>query len=687
MAAKDPPNDVRKTIDNDKYPSFSHDLFPDFNAFALPRKSTTAFRENRQPEKVRHARRAAATPPSDYVRASCCLSIAVCRGILHTVSKSTGAGSQAPGDMFVRSSHMQIPAVIQAEARGAQWHSFSGVFAEIGHAWIAVDHRLYLWNFENGREEQTWEEQSDIICAVALCTPRPGMFPAEVQYVMCVATRREVLLVAMAFSQRGTLSGLKLTSSLCVCLMCILLTQMTVEVFTITSYNASNSAAMGRIFLGGSDGLLRELQYSTGSSSWISGLVGSTPPAQLISHSSSMIGNLLSRFTSSDASPLVCLVCNTSTNSLFTLDERSTIKVYSLGSPSDPSKCVECATPYNHSADREPSSAAHAKLVALFPVHGDVDSLSQQNGRLACLAWAPRAWDVPDYHSQLNWHEFYQNLTDVGQVSAIAELPAALEPAIPSQRTDSLLVRLPDNELATQHLKASRKFVCVSPTGVYTFVKLRPVDRLKKIFTNYPQCDSKEIQNFCNAYQHDETICMCLLLIALSETHALQPDQPRQSIGNFGLGLGQAQQYTSRQFANFQPGALGRSAAPYADRTAVSPDCAQPVLHTNNDPKLGLQIQGLLAGKDHLRYLASLLQGLQGFAQRRGPAQWQSQLDTNALKSIESLLDLVTRAHQALLLLCIMSDLDLPALFNPEANTNNNAGGNNKNQFALMHLE
>jgi nuclear pore complex protein Nup155 len=50
-----------------------------------------------------------------------------------------------------------------------------GLFAEIKQAWITVDNRLYLWDYQTQSNFQGFEGQSNTITCVRLLKPKSGM--------------------------------------------------------------------------------------------------------------------------------------------------------------------------------------------------------------------------------------------------------------------------------------------------------------------------------------------------------------------------------------------------------------------------------------------------------------------------------------------------------------------------------
>ena len=68
-----------------------------------------------------------------------------------------------------------IPDAIFEQYNQAQCHTMMGLFTEIGHAWMTVDNRLYLWEYVSGGQFQGFESQPNTITCVRLLKPRPGL--------------------------------------------------------------------------------------------------------------------------------------------------------------------------------------------------------------------------------------------------------------------------------------------------------------------------------------------------------------------------------------------------------------------------------------------------------------------------------------------------------------------------------
>jgi nuclear pore complex protein Nup155 len=128
-----------------------------------------------------------------------------------------------------------------------------GIIPEIHCAWIAVDERLYLWNYKDN-DVTPYYGLSHQILSVALSAPKVNVFQSEVKYVLVVATTEEIVLLAVtldAFSHTWKLIPTPY--------------QTTTDDVIIRKIIGSQT---GRIYMGGNNGSLYELEYDNVESSW-----------------------------------------------------------------------------------------------------------------------------------------------------------------------------------------------------------------------------------------------------------------------------------------------------------------------------------------------------------------------------------------------------------------------------------
>ena len=114
-----------------------------------------------------------------------------------------------------------------------------GLFADLNHAWIAIDNALYLWDYTHPAPELIgFEEQQQQITAVRLVTPRAGVFVSSITRMLVIATSNEIILIGVA-SQNAP-GGTKSIS--------LFSTRLSVYIKGMTVNLIEGSAASGRVF-------------------------------------------------------------------------------------------------------------------------------------------------------------------------------------------------------------------------------------------------------------------------------------------------------------------------------------------------------------------------------------------------------------------------------------------------------
>ncbi|XP_024539269.1 nuclear pore complex protein NUP155-like [Selaginella moellendorffii] len=151
------------------------------------------------------------------------------------------------------------PQVMECYNAGVgQGMAFCGIFPTIRRAWATVDETLFMWRFDKWDGtcvEYSGEEQA--ICAVGLAKAKAGVFVEAIQHLLVLATPVELVLlgVCCGASSDGSdaFSELSLQP----------LPEYTVPTDGVTM-TCVISTEKGRIFLGGRDGHIYELLYTTG---------------------------------------------------------------------------------------------------------------------------------------------------------------------------------------------------------------------------------------------------------------------------------------------------------------------------------------------------------------------------------------------------------------------------------------
>ena len=155
------------------------------------------------------------------------------------------AGLECIDEIIEHEKFISMPRQVLSMYREVHNASYMGILPEINRAWVTIDNRLYLWNYEQPDQVTEYEglDDSDVIVSVALSAPKEGIFLNNITYVLVVATLSEVTLFAVT---EGSCKLLRTAySTPCEGIV----------------YKAVGSQC-GRIFLAGSDGSLSEFMYS-----------------------------------------------------------------------------------------------------------------------------------------------------------------------------------------------------------------------------------------------------------------------------------------------------------------------------------------------------------------------------------------------------------------------------------------
>ena len=227
-----------------------------------------------------------------------------------------------------------------------------GVFPDIRRAWVTVDNTLYLWRFDaRGAERCAPVEYSEeqVICAVALAPPAPGVFIQAVKRLLVLATPVEIVLLGVCTT--GGADGLEELALQPLPLYAIPSDTVAMRCVTAT--------AAGRIFMGGHDGHLYELVYTAGTR-WRERRV------RKVCHSATLSSYLPSFMTLSAPDPIVEIAVDEPRGILYTRSVASGLVVYDLGEAGDRcAKVAECADA-RHAARLSRST----KLLGLQPLSG-----------------------------------------------------------------------------------------------------------------------------------------------------------------------------------------------------------------------------------------------------------------------------------------------------------------------------
>lgn len=213
-----------------------------------------------------------------------------------------------------------IPDQIFDQYNRAQVSTSMGLFAELNHAWVAIDNALYLWDFTHPNPQLVgFEEQSNSINTVKLAKPRPGVFLPAITHLLVVATTNDVILLGMGVE--STPNGGRQVS--------LYQTGMMVSIRGLDINVFASSDSTGRIFFGGvSDNSVYELTYQQ-EERWFQGRCAK------VNHTSSRLSAFtpslsLTNLTQRASEHVEQMVIDDSRRLLYTLSSASTIRVFHM---------------------------------------------------------------------------------------------------------------------------------------------------------------------------------------------------------------------------------------------------------------------------------------------------------------------------------------------------------------------
>eukprot|EP00429_Kryptoperidinium_foliaceum_P002403 CAMPEP_0176014878 /NCGR_PEP_ID=MMETSP0120_2-20121206/7048_1 /TAXON_ID=160619 /ORGANISM="Kryptoperidinium foliaceum, Strain CCMP 1326" /LENGTH=1749 /DNA_ID=CAMNT_0017347829 /DNA_START=181 /DNA_END=5427 /DNA_ORIENTATION=+ len=185
------------------------------------------------------------------------------RRILSTAaSTSTSASSNStgldpppnhhyfPNGHWKHSQSVPLPAYLQEQMHQAKMATLMGLFEEAQMAWMTMDDTIYLWSYHSSGTENDFlyfqVPSKQPIVSAGLARPKAGVFTSAVEWCLVVTTKEEAMLCALARKQHQQLTAIP--------------TKFVIPSDWV-SFLSVTSTKDGRIFLGGQDGNLYELDY------------------------------------------------------------------------------------------------------------------------------------------------------------------------------------------------------------------------------------------------------------------------------------------------------------------------------------------------------------------------------------------------------------------------------------------
>ncbi|KAI1170618.1 nucleoporin-domain-containing protein [Nemania sp. FL0916] len=237
------------------------------------------------------------------------------------------AAADSPWAPFQETRKFQIPQCVLQQYQRGEVSTAMGLFAELNHAWVAIDNCLYLWDYTHPNPELIgYEDGQYSITAVKLVAPKPGVFNSIINHILVVATSRDMILLGLSAKQAPT--GSK-----------------TIELYgTKMALNTNGNpyliagSASGRVFfVNRNESDIYELYYQQ-EEKWFSSRTGK------INHTDKSWSTVVPRqpfWGRGTAEHIVDLAIDDSRNLLYTLSSVSTVRTYSMEAPDKLTKVIE----------------------------------------------------------------------------------------------------------------------------------------------------------------------------------------------------------------------------------------------------------------------------------------------------------------------------------------------------------
>ncbi|KAJ2157947.1 hypothetical protein GGF46_004135 [Coemansia sp. RSA 552] len=456
---------------------------------------------------------------------------------------------------------------------------FMGMFPEIRRAWITVDHRLFLWNYEDESDFYSFEDQEQIIVSVALVKPRAGVFVDAIRHVLVVATPLEVFLLGVGFSAAKLGGGGGEVT--------LYATQISVPAdgVAMTSIVGTES---GRIFMSGNDGGLYEFVYQS-EDGWL------TRKARKVNLTSTIATYFIPTFlTSRHDTPALSMAVDSERRLLYVVLQDASIKMYWLGSDGSEfvlahhhrsignSAALLCPQ-FNEGTDAAPFEIASVHVIpqsesptlSLVVITGGgcrlyfstvkrMQRFYESNSLPAQPARQPDVFEVVHVRlppepmvggampvramrrQMLNVHTaYYNNGTTlmahtwnddhdsvVGAAPACAQIlsrmarqpRASLAELSSAERVEGRTWAIAEigrrghqlNDLVTVSSVPTREFAVLTNAGITILEKQRPVDMFRALIAQ-PTVQDAQLKEFIATYGLDETCAMCFTILCTEE--------------------------------------------------------------------------------------------------------------------------------------------------------------------------
>ncbi|KAI9651294.1 hypothetical protein NHQ30_001332 [Ciborinia camelliae] len=251
-----------------------------------------------------------------------------------------------------------IPDTIYDQYNNASFGTSMGLFAELNHAWAAIDNALYLWDYTSPNPTlRGFEDQPNGIRAVKLVVPRKEVFIEAITHIVVVATTQEIILLGVANSvdEHGN-RNLELYR-----------TGMTLSIRGLDVTLIEGSTDTGRIFFAGGANQVYELTYQN-EDRWFSNRTGK------INHTSPGYTSLVpvpwGRTTNE---VVVDMVVDDTRRLLYTLSSESTIRTFHMDSATTLTQVIvkerqDILKDISHMISTSPLLSSQMRIVSISPI-------------------------------------------------------------------------------------------------------------------------------------------------------------------------------------------------------------------------------------------------------------------------------------------------------------------------------
>ncbi|KAG7099133.1 hypothetical protein E1B28_001005 [Marasmius oreades] len=240
-------------------------------------------------------------------------------------------------------------------------NSHMGLIPEIERAWVSIDHKLFLWDYNEGQEISSFVDQPYVITHVSVVKPKKGLFIEEISHLLVICTPMSVLLIALSLSPAsGSGSGVRSRKE-----VKLYATDLTIS--TEVEMTSVIGTPEGRIFMCGvQGGNLYELHYQE-NESWFGKRI------QLINHSIGGMSSLLPRFAGSSVEDrIISVVSDHARHCFYTLTEKNVISIYKPTSDKSVQHVQTLSNLYKAVQDKCPGAPAinpqTFQIISLHPI-------------------------------------------------------------------------------------------------------------------------------------------------------------------------------------------------------------------------------------------------------------------------------------------------------------------------------